>query len=699
MIPKVVPHRGDGNSSWRQAVEYVSRHSPEREAELDREAGDIDRTAAELARDIELAGRYDDEAALSHPSRDATLRAAYDAELSADGPPPSKARTLSQAPTLGRVGVLRLEGQEEEHAKVKDEAEYGRDPSRPTMFTNCLSVRTAHAEMKAVSDMCSRAKDPVYHTLLSWRPGERPSDAQMFEAGHASMKAVGMEGHQYVFAVHRDTGNDHLHMLINRVNPETYKAVYPSRDFYKLDRVCREVELAQGWEHDKGQYAVIDRDGQKAIVRASKETRMQEKRPTKARDMEEVGGQESLFSYARGEPRQAVAALLKDPRTSWQDLHGELAKHGLELREKGQGLAIYDKTHPERTPIKASDMHEGLGRGKLVKRLGEYQPPIRAIQIEQPARSYDKHREPARDPSRRDQAREERAQARARLRQQYDEWLSEQTKARQQSRAALRTGDRARFTDLTAHHKARREQIRRTDMPAPMRKALYSVAAMEALQAREQLRAELDDKRKAERADRPQNFREWTGDRAQEGDQAAISQLRGWAYADRRRAKELEKAEQENAKKDGITIEAPAGRQEPLSPRRLAMLDQLGYQVDRRTGDVHYQAKERHVFTDSGRRITFSAAGATDREALAAGLALARQKFGQTLTLTGSEQFKDEAIRVTVEKRLDVRLADPALEARRKVLEAARDVAKPHPRERAQERNQVPDKGRGGQER
>lgn len=654
MIPKVVPRRSDSKSSWRQAVEYISRHSPEREAELEREAGDIERAADELA--------------LSPPSR---------------------------------AGMARRPEREKEHAKVKNEAEQERDPSRPTMATNCLSVRTAHAEMKAVSDMCSRAKDPVYHALLSWRPSERPSDEQMFEAGQAAMKAVGMEGHQYVFAVHRDTGNDHLHMLINRVNPETYRAVYPSRDFYKLDRVCREVELAQGWEHDKGQYAVIDRDGQKAIVRASKETRMQEKRPTKARDMEEVGGQESLFSYARGDPRQAVAALLRDPRTTWQDLHGELAKHGLELREKGRGLAVYDKAHPERTPIKASDMHEGLGRGKLVKRLGEYQPPIRAIQIEQPARSYDKHREPARDPNQRDQAREERAQARARLRQQYDEWLSGQTKERQQSRAAERTGDRARFTDLAAHHKARREQIRRTDMPAPMRKALYSVAAMEALQAREQLRAELDAKREAERADRPQNFREWTADRAQEGDQAAISQLRGWAYADRRRAKDLEKAEQENAKKDGITIEASAGRQEPLSPRRLAMLDQLGYQVDRSTGDVHYQAKERHVFTDSGRRITFSAAGAADREALAAGLALARQKFGQTLTLTGSEQFKDEAIRVMVEKRLDVRLADPALEARRKALEAARDVAKPHhhSRKHAQERNRGPENGRGGPQR
>ena len=61
---------------------------------------------------------------------------------------------------------------------------------------------------------------------------------------------------------------------------------------------------------------------------------------------------------------------------------------------------------------------------------------------------------------------------------------------------------------------------------------------------------------------------------------------------------------------------------------------------------------------------------------LAAGLALARQKFGQQLTLTGSEQFKEEAIRVMVAKRMDVRLVDPALEAKRRALESARDLPK-----------------------
>lgn len=174
----------------------------------------------------------------------------------------------------------------------------------------------------------------------------------------------------------------------------------------------------------------------------------------------------------------------------------------------------------------------------------------------------------------------------------------------------------------------------------------------------------------------------------------------GWAYADKRKAKDMEKADQERAKQNGITAEVPDQRAEPMSPRRLALLDSLQYQVDRKTGDVHYQDASRHVFTDSGKRINFSAAGATDREALA------RQKFGQQLTLTGSEQFKEEAIRVMFEKRLDVRLADPALEAKRRAVEAVRDVPKTQGKDQGENLTRVrqgpqkgPTTGKGGMER
>jgi hypothetical protein len=115
-------------------------------------------------------------------------------------------------------------------------------------FTNCLSLDTAHAEMRAVADRSARVRDPVFHFVISWRESEQPNRAQVFEAGRAALDALGMapDEHQHVFAIHRDTDNVHLHVIVNRVNLETGRAVHPGLSYLKLDRCMRELELRQG---------------------------------------------------------------------------------------------------------------------------------------------------------------------------------------------------------------------------------------------------------------------------------------------------------------------------------------------------------------------------------------------------------------------------------------------------------------------
>ncbi|MET3135343.1 hypothetical protein AAKU55_005651 [Oxalobacteraceae bacterium GrIS 1.11] len=90
--------------------------------------------------------------------------------------------------------------------------------------TNCLSLRTAGAEMRAVAAQNTRVHDPVYHVVLSWPDGEAPTDGQAFDCGAHALYAVGMAGHQYVFGVHCDTSHVHLHIAVNRVHPATFKA-------------------------------------------------------------------------------------------------------------------------------------------------------------------------------------------------------------------------------------------------------------------------------------------------------------------------------------------------------------------------------------------------------------------------------------------------------------------------------------------
>ena len=535
--------------------------------------------------------------------------------------------------------------------------------------TNCLDKDTAWREMKAVSDMNGRVKDPVYHFTVSWPAHEKPTDAQVFEAGREGMKALGMEGHQYLAAVHRDTDNVHGHFMVNRVNPETYKAVYPDRDYFKLDKTMREMELRQGWSHDKGPYAVHERNGQKVVDWAKDEPSHRqpdrEKLPGKARQMEVMTGNESLTTYAQGQPKKAALEAL-NKGGGWQELHEALGRHGLEIRQKGQGFAIHSKTDPEQTPIKASTMAQELGGGKLTKRIGPYQEPRPEIQQEKAKREYSDQRpkaEPKRDPNAREEKRDERAAERRELRDRYTAFTEEWKTAKAPARAAMYEDQKQRRQALTEKHKSQRETIRTSGLSTEQKKALYSVAAFDTAAKRAELNETIKGEREAFRQERPQSFREWTADRAQEGDRAAMRQVRGWAYQDKRTAKDMQQADAK-AERGPHLGTTDNEQHDPAKPRRVT--DRVSWAVDRKTGAVNYKVDDRDAFRDSGRRLDYTEHGRKDKDSIEAGLLLAREKFaGKALKVTGPDDFRERVLQTAIERRLDVRFSDKELEQRR----------------------------------
>ena len=62
--------------------------------------------------------------------------------------------------------------------------------------------------------------DPVYHLILSWQEGDKPTPKQVKECVQYTLTALGMEECQAVWAIHHDTDNDHVHIAVNRVHPE-----------------------------------------------------------------------------------------------------------------------------------------------------------------------------------------------------------------------------------------------------------------------------------------------------------------------------------------------------------------------------------------------------------------------------------------------------------------------------------------------
>jgi hypothetical protein len=61
----------------------------------------------------------------------------------------------------------------------------------------------------------------VMTVSLAWSPEEGPDKEQMVEAGLSFLKEMRWDQHQVLFVAHNDTRHPHVHLIINRIHPET----------------------------------------------------------------------------------------------------------------------------------------------------------------------------------------------------------------------------------------------------------------------------------------------------------------------------------------------------------------------------------------------------------------------------------------------------------------------------------------------
>ena len=90
-----------------------------------------------------------------------------------------------------------------------------------------------------------KLEKPVCHYSLSWAKDEKPDRQEMRWAAQESLKALGMERHQALVVSHRD-GQPHVHVIANRVDPESGKAAGLNRSKLKLSKWAEEYERGQG---------------------------------------------------------------------------------------------------------------------------------------------------------------------------------------------------------------------------------------------------------------------------------------------------------------------------------------------------------------------------------------------------------------------------------------------------------------------
>lgn len=139
-------------------------------------------------------------------------------------------------------------------------------------------------------------------------------------------------------------------------------------------------------------------------------------------------------------------------------------------------------------------------------------------------------------------------------------------------------------------------------------------------------------------------------------------------------------AENEVNEADGL-VYGPR-RPEPLQREDLDKIIKALSTEEQRDNTVLYRLDGEDAFRDLGNRLEMCNGASQDKRRVLAALAVASRFYGGVVELTGSTEFKEQAMRLIIENDLDIRMKLPAqraqLEAMRQQMGASSDSIKTH---------------------
>ena len=229
-----------------------------------------------------------------------------------------------------------------------------------------IMAATAEAspELKRLAGVAAtgrKLEKPVCHYSLSWAKDETPDQQEMRWAAQESLRALGMERHQALVVSHRD-GQPHVHVIANRVDPESGKAAGLNRSKLKLSKWAEEYERVQG------KIRCPQRERNNARRGQGKRVQDRVSRPTGRHRREEMSPQQqerqAKIPAGRdgwgGPDRERVAWKRAEERWEWEQLQRRRgqALGELEKRSKREWSALYGAS-----PAAAGILGERLPRG------------------------------------------------------------------------------------------------------------------------------------------------------------------------------------------------------------------------------------------------------------------------------------------------------------------------------------------------
>ncbi|MDR4515016.1 TraI/MobA(P) family conjugative relaxase [Nitrosomonas sp.] len=482
--------------------------------------------------------------------------------------------------------------------------------------TNCYTDELIPAllEIQNTQEMNKRAKsDKTCHLVLSFPEGERLSNAQLSEIEERFCEALRFSEHQRISVVHDDTDNLHIHIAINKIHPRKLTIYNPYYDYKKVATLCEQIEQEYG------------------LTQVNHETRI-DKTERVIQDIEAKAGIESLLGWIRRKCLDDIKHA-----DTWQSLHQVLQNNSLEIKERGNGLVFVSSNG---VAVKASSIDRSLSKPNLIKRLGAFEPATDTAQTNtQSAKTpKSKHYQPRPLQNSVDTS------------MIYKRYQQQQTNAasfRKEQWLKLREQRDLLIERAKQDAKDKRSIIKHVQAEPLGKKALYATVSLQFKTTLDEIKREYREAYAQLKTDtRRMTWLDWLTVEARDNNAEALAVLRARSKRDDRNGADL-----------GDYID---GYKYNNNQSRNNSIESVT-----KDGTVFYKAGATAV-RDDGKRLFVSQH--TLNESLADVLQVAINKYGNHLSVNGSDDFRKSIVQTAVQNGIRVTFDDPELERHRSQL-------------------------------
>ena len=478
--------------------------------------------------------------------------------------------------------------------------------------SNCYTddLTAALLEIQNTQEMNERAKsDKTCHLVLSFPEGERLSLADLNAIEERFCDVLGFTGHQRISVVHDDTNNLHMHIAINKIHPKNLTIHNPYYDYKKVAKLCEQIEQEYG------------------LTQINHET-LRDQASRVAQEIETRTGVESLLSWIKREALTEIKGA-----DNWQDLHQILTRHGLAIKERGNGFVLVTDSN---VAVKASSVDRSLSKGNLTQRLGAFVPSEYSAQSsQQNAKQYQPRPLQNRIDTSELYARYQEVQAN-RAKQRKDQWTMLRYIRNQLIERAQREA------------KLKRNIIKSIKAGRLAKKSLYAAAHQQFKTTIAVIKRNYQKSYQHSKASHSRmGWLDWLTIEAKNGNSEALAVLRS------RRVDQF-KGNQVSAK------QSHDGSIAASSPFKDGIVESIT-----KVGTVTYKAGSTTIRDDGKRLIVLPD---TSRDALADILQVAMKKYGSHLAINGTESFRLQIVEVTAQNQMRVTFDDKELEQYRQQL-------------------------------